>query len=180
MLLIRLRMVRTRQVTVIPETKVNSATSSLPSTRTQKTLMHSTFQWLNNFSCLGGLTRCTSGCLGLVSLLQPQQLNHLRNKEVQSRRNRLIWDNFLKIFMYSEQLRFLGRISCSSKTCWVASEVSVLQNTRGLKPMWMLLTLIPWSFGKFRLKGSPFGRGPKPDRIIWGNMPTWCMQLAAV
>ena len=87
MLMIKLKMVRTRQVTAIPETKVNSATSSLPSTRTQKSLMHSMLQWLNNFSCLGDLTHCTSGCLGLVSLLQPQQLNHLRNKEVQKQIN---------------------------------------------------------------------------------------------
>lgn len=64
-----------------------SSTFFLPSTRTQKSLMQSTLQQLSHFSCLGGLTRCTSGCLGLVSLLQPQQLNHLRNKEVQKQIN---------------------------------------------------------------------------------------------
>lgn len=67
--------------------KVNRATSCLPSTRTQKPLTHTTLQWLSDFSCIGGLTHCTSGCLGLVSLLQPQQLNHLRNKEVHKQIN---------------------------------------------------------------------------------------------
>lgn len=84
----QLRMVRTRQVTDIPEKKAdNSGISSLPSTRTPQSQTPSRLQWLDNFRCLGDLTHCTSGCPGLVSLLQPQQLNHLRNKEVQKEIN---------------------------------------------------------------------------------------------
>lgn len=83
----KLKMARTRQVTDIPEKKANSGTSSLPSTRTPQSQTPSRLQWLDNFRCLGGLTHCTSGCPGLVSLLQPQQLNHLRDEEVQKQIN---------------------------------------------------------------------------------------------
>lgn len=83
----KLKMVRTRQLKNTPEKKANSGTSSLPSTRTPQSQTPSMLQWLDNFRCLGGLTHCTSGCPGLVSLLQPQQLNHLRDKEVQKQIN---------------------------------------------------------------------------------------------
>lgn len=45
----KLKMVRTRQVTDIPEKKANSGTSSLPSTRTPQSQTHSRLQWLDSF-----------------------------------------------------------------------------------------------------------------------------------
>jgi len=139
MLMVKWNMIRTRQVTVILEATANSAASFVPSTSTQKSLVHSTLQWLNNFSCLGALTRCTSDCLGSVSLLQPQQSNHLRNKEVQKHINSRSFS--LKIFIYLEQ-QILGRISYSSRTHRIASEVNILPNTSELKLIWMLLILV--------------------------------------
>lgn len=80
----QLKMVSTDRWQISLKKKANSGISSLPSTWTPQP---QTLIRLDNFRCLGGLTHCTSGCPGLASLLQPQQLNHLRDKEVQKQIN---------------------------------------------------------------------------------------------